>query len=128
MPRARDFSWRDLASARSVLLIWAPIAAISILHYSANEHLHWFHDVLRRLYFSVEQIREALAMILFTLPEGGHLLLIDNPRVTPPVPVRGCLYRRTGDRFEVVGRTGQTTEIHSLVLQVRAHHLTSSDR
>lgn len=85
-------------------------------------------NVLRRLYFSVERIRAALAVILFTLPEGGHLLLIDNPRVTPPVPVRGCLYRRTGDRFEVVGRTGQPTEAHDLVLQVRARHLTSPDR
>ena len=85
-------------------------------------------NVLRRLYFSDEQIRTALIVILFTLPEGGHLLVIDNPRVTPPVPARGCLYRRIGDRFEVVGRTGQPTEIHNLVLQVRARDLTSSDR
>lgn len=76
-------------------------------------------NVLRRLYFTDDRILAALTVILGDLPEGGHLLLVDNPRVTPPAPARGCLYRKTDGRFRLVGRTDQLTEVHELVLQVR---------
>ncbi|MEJ2577545.1 MAG: hypothetical protein P8Z68_00430 [Kineosporiaceae bacterium] len=76
-------------------------------------------NVLRRLYFTDSRILAALTVILGDLPDGGHLLLVDNPRVNPPTEDRGCLYRKDGDRFTLVGRTGQPTEVHELVLRVR---------
>jgi len=43
--------WGDLFAVRVVLLVWLPIAIIGVLHYSTSTHLHWVHDVLRRLYY-----------------------------------------------------------------------------
>jgi hypothetical protein len=77
-------------------------------------------NVLRRLYFSDERILAALTVILDDLRDGGHLLLIDNPRATPQVKVRGCLYRKRGDRFALVAGTEHPTEAHDLVLRARA--------
>lgn len=76
-------------------------------------------NVLRRLYFSDQRIRAALDVVLADLPDGGHLLLVDNPRDLPHVPVRGCLYRKRGDRFALVAATEHLTEAHDLVLTAR---------
>lgn len=78
-------------------------------------------NVLRRLYFSDERILAALRTILDQLRDGGHLLLIDNPRTTAQVKVRGCLYRKSGDRFALVAATEHLTEGHDLVLRARAN-------
>jgi len=43
--------WTDFFSRRVVLLVWLPIAIIGVLHYSTGAHLHWVHDVLRRVYY-----------------------------------------------------------------------------
>jgi signal transduction histidine kinase len=51
MLRERRATPRDLVSARAFVLIWAPIAAISAVHYAASADLAWLHDVLRRLYY-----------------------------------------------------------------------------
>lgn len=74
-------------------------------------------NVLRRgLYFSEDQIRVALTTLLGNLPEGAHLLMVDNPRAK--VPARGGLYRREGGRFIRVAQTEHPTEIDDLVLAV----------
>ncbi len=40
-----------LFGARTALLVWLPIAAITALHYGTSHELDWAHDVLRRLYY-----------------------------------------------------------------------------
>jgi hypothetical protein len=71
-------------------------------------------NVLRRLYFSDADIVRALAALLESLDEGGHLLLIDNHRVKGMRP-RAGLYRRVGGRFTVVAETDDPPEIADLV-------------
>lgn len=43
--RAKLIAWQTL------LAIWLPTAVITVLHYVTGPELHWFHDVLRRLYY-----------------------------------------------------------------------------
>lgn len=74
-------------------------------------------NVLRRLYFSDADIARALTVVLGGLPDGGHLLLVDNARAK--VPPRGSLYRRSGDRFTLVAQTEHPSEIADLVETVR---------
>lgn len=40
-----------LGSRRMVLLVWLPIAVITVLHYGTEAQHMWIHDVLRRLYY-----------------------------------------------------------------------------
>ena len=40
-----------LLGARTALLVWLPIAAITALHYGTSHELDWAHDVLRRMYY-----------------------------------------------------------------------------
>lgn len=75
-------------------------------------------NVLRRLYFTDEAISRALGALFRSLPEGGHLLVVNNPRARG-VGSRGGLYRRDGDRFAVVARTPEPPEIDDLVLALR---------
>lgn len=74
-------------------------------------------NLLRRLYFDDAKILVALRALLSSLPEGGHLLIVDNPRLrnTPP---RGGLYRREGDRFRPLAQTEGTPEIDDLIRTV----------
>jgi len=74
-------------------------------------------NLLRRLYFDDERIVLALHALLNSLEDGGHLLIVDNPRMknTPP---RGGLYRRDGDRFVPVAQTEGTPEIDDLIRAV----------
>jgi hypothetical protein len=71
-------------------------------------------NVLRRMYFSDRDIERALDALFAGLDEGGHLLIVDNPRI-PGIPVRGGLYRRGRRRFEPVARTEHPAEIDDLV-------------
>lgn len=73
-------------------------------------------NLLRRLYFSDEDLLRALAALHANLPEGGHLFLVDNPRIlnTPP---RAGIFRRDGDRFTEVARLGEP-EIADLAARV----------
>lgn len=41
----------NLIGWQTLLAIWLPTAAITVLHYVTGPELHWFHDVLRRLYY-----------------------------------------------------------------------------
>ncbi len=54
-PRAslwrRDQARPPLFSRRMVLLVWLPIAVITVLHYGTEAQHMWVHDVLRRLYY-----------------------------------------------------------------------------
>jgi signal transduction histidine kinase len=45
------YGWRSLWAPRTLLLVWAPIAAIGIAHYATGPELLWVHNVLRRLYY-----------------------------------------------------------------------------
>ena len=61
-------------------------------------------------YFSDERIAEAARALLAGLDEGGHLLIVDNGRVTGAEP-RGGLYRRDGGRFTLVAQTATAPAI-----------------
>ena len=54
-PSATDqvapYSWRSLWTARTIALVWLPIALIGVLHYATDPSLLWVHNVLRRLYY-----------------------------------------------------------------------------
>lgn len=71
-------------------------------------------NVLRRLYFNDDQIRRALAVLHSTLPNGGHLLIVDNPRI-PGIDERGALYRRNGPVFNLIATTPHPPEISDLI-------------
>jgi hypothetical protein len=75
-------------------------------------------NLLRRLYFSDTQIRQALQMVLDDLPEGGHLLIVDNPRIAG-IRERGGLFRRDNGRFVLVAQTDDAPEIADLIAEAR---------
>jgi hypothetical protein len=75
-------------------------------------------NLLRRLYFDDQRICVALGTLLHNLPDGGHLLVVDNPRDIGTGP-RAALYRRAGERFDLVDRTDAEPEIADLVPKVR---------
>jgi hypothetical protein len=71
-------------------------------------------NLLRRLYFGDDEIRRALDTLLHSLDNGGHLLIVDNPRIKGG-GTRAGLYRRDGDQFVAVAHTEQLPEIDDLV-------------
>lgn len=71
-------------------------------------------NLLRRLYFSDADILRALQVLLESLEDGGHLLVVDNPRL-PGIGVRAGLYRRSGDSFAAVAQTEHPPEIADLM-------------
>jgi hypothetical protein len=71
-------------------------------------------NLLRRLYFSDEDITRALRALLASLDEGGHLLVLDNPRI-PGIDLRAGLYRRVDGRFARVAETENPPEIADLI-------------
>ncbi len=75
-------------------------------------------NLLRRLYFSDDAILVALRALLRSLKDGGHLLLVDNPRLKG-ISARAGLYRREGGRFVPVDHIEEKSEIDDLVGQVQ---------
>lgn len=71
-------------------------------------------NLLRRLYFTDDQLTAGLQAIRASLAEGGYLLLVDNPRIAG-ISERAGLYRRRGTRFVHVAETAETPEIADLV-------------
>ena len=74
-------------------------------------------NLLRRLYFDDTTLLKGLESVLANLAEGGHFLLVDNPRAR--VGPRAAVYRRTGDAFTFVAQTPDSPEIAELVAAVR---------
>lgn len=74
-------------------------------------------NVLRRLYFTDSDITKALTVVLGDLNDGGHLLLVDNPRAK--VPGRAGLYRRDHDHFTLVDQTTDPPEVADLIAAIR---------
>lgn len=74
-------------------------------------------NLLRRLYFSDDMLLKGLHALTASLPEGGHLLIVDNPRTEDPTP-RGGLYRRTAGRLVPVAATSRPPELADLIPQV----------
>lgn len=74
-------------------------------------------NLLRRLYFADAEISSALLVLLNDLPEGGHLLLVDNPRIHG-ISERAGLYRRVHAQFVTVVETPDRPEVADLVEQV----------
>ncbi len=74
-------------------------------------------NLLRRLYFNDDVLVKGLKSVLANLREGGHFLLVDNPRAK--VGPRAAVYRRTGDTFTRVAQTADLPEIDELVSAVR---------
>ncbi|GAA3533748.1 hypothetical protein AFL01nite_21460 [Aeromicrobium flavum] len=78
-------------------------------------------NLLRRLYFTDAQLGSALTSVRDSLPQGGHLMIVDNPRlagVASPEP-RAGIWRRDGARLIEVARLGEP-EIADLVARVGA--------
>ncbi len=73
-------------------------------------------NLLRRLYFTDEEITQALRAIHASLDDGGHLLMVDNPRAD--VRPRAGLYRREGSGFTPVATVEGTPEIEDLILDL----------
>lgn len=96
--------------AHDVFVPWAQPAGVNVIKVA---------NLLRRLYFSDEQIEVGLAALHASLPEGGHLLIVDNPRV-PGGGARGGLYRREGNAFSTVATRPEDPEIHDLVTSFRS--------
>lgn len=75
-------------------------------------------NLLRRLYFDDEQLASALDALHSSLPDGGHLVIVDNPRI-PDTPPRAGVWRRESDGFALVAKAGDP-EIEDLVDRVGA--------
>ncbi len=73
-------------------------------------------NLLRRLYFSDEDLLRALGVLHDSLPEGGHLMIVDNPRLSDPTP-RAGIWARQGKGFVDVASVGEP-EIADLVARV----------
>lgn len=73
-------------------------------------------NLLRRLYFCDDDLVRALHAVRDSLPEGGHLMVVDNPRIPGVVdpPPRAGIWQRDGDRLVEVARAGDP-EIADLV-------------
>lgn len=76
-------------------------------------------NLLRRLYFSDDRLLDGLGSIHASLAQGGHLLLVDNPRIAG-IDERGGLYRKEGAGFVTVAETEHVPEIADLVAKVGA--------
>lgn len=73
-------------------------------------------NLLRRLYFDDDTLLRALRALRDSLPQGGHLMVVDNPRARDTAP-RAGIYRREGTAFVEVARVGDP-EIDDLVALV----------
>ncbi len=129
--RASRAAWRQVAARESVLLLNPAVQELIAEDPRISYRVHdvfepWtgtppdiikVANLLRRLYFDDARILTALRSLMSSLQEGGHLLIVDNPRLknTPP---RGGLYRREGGRFRPVAQTEGTPEIDDLVRAV----------
>lgn len=71
-------------------------------------------NLLRRQNFSDEKLLEGLNALIASLPEDGHLLLVDNPRTADPTP-RAGLYRRVEGRLDLVAQTRRDPELADLI-------------
>ena len=71
-------------------------------------------NLLRRLYFDDQTLQRGVQAILQSLPEGGHLLIVDNPRAKGVGP-RAGVYQRVRGRFVPVAQTAEGPEIADLI-------------
>jgi len=71
-------------------------------------------NLLRRDYFADDRLQVAMSALLTSLPEGGHLLLVNNPRVKG-VPCAAGLYRRQDGRFVRLDETDHLPDVDDLV-------------
>lgn len=87
-------------------------------------------NLLRRLYFSDDDLLRALHAVAESLNQGGVLMIVDNPRIsnTPP---RAGLWRKVDTRLVEIARVGEP-EIADLVAKVdtgdythQSHQMTS---
>lgn len=51
MLRNDSFKWSSLISLRAAWMVWIPVVAVSLLHYSTGASHHGLHDIFRRLYY-----------------------------------------------------------------------------
>ena len=70
-------------------------------------------NLLRRLYFEDPDLSRALSAIHASLAPGGHLMIVDNPRLSDPSP-RAGIWRRDQHGFTEIARLGEP-EIADLV-------------
>lgn len=125
------FAARRRGQRRAVLLLNPSTRALMA---SDDRVTHAVHDVFKPWpkpapdvikvanllgpYFSDEMISRALHALLEGLAEGGHLLMVDNGRITGAEP-RAGLYKRANGRFATVAGTSRLPEIDNLILQAQ---------
>jgi hypothetical protein len=110
-PAARDLMRSDprvVATVHDVFQPWP----------DPHPHVIKVANLLRRLYFSDADILRGLSALHASLDDGGHLLIVDNPRI-PGIAVRAGLYRRDGQRFTTVSQTAEQPEIADLISEAR---------
>ncbi len=78
-------------------------------------------NLLRRLYFSDADLSRALAAIHASVPVGGHLMIVDNPRLADPTP-RAGIWLREPTGFTEIARVGKP-EIADLVSAFEAKNV-----
>jgi signal transduction histidine kinase len=66
--RNDEFRWTSLVGPRAIALVWAPIALVTLLHYTTGATHHWLHDIFRRLYYV------PIILAAFTFGVRGSLL------------------------------------------------------
>ncbi|MBU1221028.1 GHKL domain-containing protein [Myxococcota bacterium] len=49
--KSRRSFFKSLFHYRDILFFWFPVSTITILHFLSPTHIHWIHDILRRLYY-----------------------------------------------------------------------------
>lgn len=72
-------------------------------------------NLLRRLYFTDDQIRAAVGALHESLSKDGHLLVVDNPRLAG-ISERAGLYRKRDRRFVRIASTDHPAEIDDLII------------
>lgn len=71
---------------RAALLVWVPLLLVGLLHYATPtaHHLHWVHDVARRLYYVPILLGGALGGVRGGLVVVGAVLLFYMPHAWHP--------------------------------------------
>jgi len=111
-PRARDLAAADTRVSFAVHDVFTPWSG-------DRPDVIKVANLLRRDYFLDDRLRVAMTALLSSLDEGGHLLLVNNPRIKG-VPCAGGLYRRQDGRFERVAATDHLPDVDDLVLAATA--------
>ncbi|HEU0277491.1 MAG TPA: hypothetical protein VFQ95_06715 [Rhodanobacteraceae bacterium] len=75
-------------------------------------------NLLNRVYFSDDRLREALANLRAAMREGAVLAVIENRAGDAGPREQASLFRRVGNRLRPEARVGAGSDIHTLVAEL----------